>query len=432
MAADTAAKRFSAMNMGSPWRGLNVMPDATIPQGERQAAMYWYSGILFLIPTPPIIVAVEAFSLGSQAARYNVMMGDTYGRNAIPLNDLVSFELSRQVNGVGYLSIVLPDYRPFDTWKWLNRIAIHRSLGGPEALEGETLWLLMDWHRILTPANEELVELECFDLNWLLGSRGVANFAGTPYTDKTDNAGDIMKAIVREQLGSLASDTSRDLSAYLNVQADLGDGASLTKQFAWRNSVLTVLQDLAQTSAERGEYLAFDVTATALDGAFSFQTYPQQRGVDRRGLITFTPPAISDIRVSQIHSKERTFAYALGKDELTARRIQTASDAARMALSPFARVESLLQASNVGSAAALLATAQGGVRDGRPYTAFSCRLNDTDSLRFRVHYNFGDFANAEYKNELHECRLDAYAINFERDSGEEVNAALRAETSLEA
>ena len=47
MAADTAAKRYSAMNISSPWRGLNVVPDAAIPQGERQAVMYFYSGILF-------------------------------------------------------------------------------------------------------------------------------------------------------------------------------------------------------------------------------------------------------------------------------------------------------------------------------------------------------------------------------------------------
>lgn len=46
MPADTAAKRYSAMNMASPWRGLNVVPDAAIPQGERQAAMFFYSGIL--------------------------------------------------------------------------------------------------------------------------------------------------------------------------------------------------------------------------------------------------------------------------------------------------------------------------------------------------------------------------------------------------
>ena len=45
MPADTAEKRFSAMNLASPWRGVNVTPSA-VNQAERQAVMYMYSGIL--------------------------------------------------------------------------------------------------------------------------------------------------------------------------------------------------------------------------------------------------------------------------------------------------------------------------------------------------------------------------------------------------
>ena len=45
MSADTAAKRYSAMNQASPWRGLNVVPDVTIPDGERWAAMFLYFDI---------------------------------------------------------------------------------------------------------------------------------------------------------------------------------------------------------------------------------------------------------------------------------------------------------------------------------------------------------------------------------------------------
>lgn len=45
MPADTAEKRFSAMNISSPWRGCSVVPSA-INQAERQAVMFMYSGIL--------------------------------------------------------------------------------------------------------------------------------------------------------------------------------------------------------------------------------------------------------------------------------------------------------------------------------------------------------------------------------------------------
>jgi len=46
MAADTAQKRLSAMNIKCPWRRSGVIPDGTIDQGDRQGVFFMYSGIL--------------------------------------------------------------------------------------------------------------------------------------------------------------------------------------------------------------------------------------------------------------------------------------------------------------------------------------------------------------------------------------------------
>lgn len=43
---DTANKRMSAINVGSPWRGLLPIPDGVISQGDRQHAALMYAGIL--------------------------------------------------------------------------------------------------------------------------------------------------------------------------------------------------------------------------------------------------------------------------------------------------------------------------------------------------------------------------------------------------
>lgn len=53
--ADTSAKRFSAMNIAIPWRGINALPTGAIDQAERQAVLRYYSGILFLssVAGPP-------------------------------------------------------------------------------------------------------------------------------------------------------------------------------------------------------------------------------------------------------------------------------------------------------------------------------------------------------------------------------------------
>lgn len=54
MAIDTVGKRFSALHIGCPWRGVCVLPDGAIDQGDRQAAAYLYAGILL----PAVVVFV--------------------------------------------------------------------------------------------------------------------------------------------------------------------------------------------------------------------------------------------------------------------------------------------------------------------------------------------------------------------------------------
>ena len=46
MPVNTRAKRSSAINLRSPWRGLWPAPDASVGQGDRQAVAFLYSGIL--------------------------------------------------------------------------------------------------------------------------------------------------------------------------------------------------------------------------------------------------------------------------------------------------------------------------------------------------------------------------------------------------
>lgn len=46
MAADTARKRYSAMHMGCPWRGILPLPDGTVAQGDRQTVLLLYAGEL--------------------------------------------------------------------------------------------------------------------------------------------------------------------------------------------------------------------------------------------------------------------------------------------------------------------------------------------------------------------------------------------------
>lgn len=54
MAVDTAAKRSSAINVGSPWRGLLPPPDGTVGQPDRQHVAFMYAGIEAEDPAPVV------------------------------------------------------------------------------------------------------------------------------------------------------------------------------------------------------------------------------------------------------------------------------------------------------------------------------------------------------------------------------------------
>jgi hypothetical protein len=47
---DTAAKRISGANIGSPWRGLGYFPTGTVDGPERLAFAFMYSGITASAP----------------------------------------------------------------------------------------------------------------------------------------------------------------------------------------------------------------------------------------------------------------------------------------------------------------------------------------------------------------------------------------------
>ena len=64
MPADTSLKRYSAMHIAAPWRGLNIVPLVGGSQGERQAALYFYSGLLASAPPGPASILFSAMNIG--------------------------------------------------------------------------------------------------------------------------------------------------------------------------------------------------------------------------------------------------------------------------------------------------------------------------------------------------------------------------------
>jgi hypothetical protein len=62
VAIDTPGKRFSAVNVGSPWRGLAYFPTGTVDASERLAVAFLYSGIAATAPVqvPDVVGETQA------------------------------------------------------------------------------------------------------------------------------------------------------------------------------------------------------------------------------------------------------------------------------------------------------------------------------------------------------------------------------------
>ena len=112
----------------------------------------------------------------------------------------------------------------------------------------------------------------------------------------------------------------------------------------------------------------------------------------------------------------------------SSRAIRAASDATRIGLSPFGRIEGLKEARNTASLIALSDEAEALLKAGLPVNSLTAKVQDVGGARFRQDYDFGDRLTVQMYDETFDCRLSAYSIAYDRDRGETVRIALRSET----
>lgn len=365
--------------------------------------------------------------------RYLLTLRSATGNRLADIRDFSRLDLALVVNAVGSLVVNVPSrYEDllFDRNGLVvdNRIEVFRYAGGASRLLGDKIWFIRDGQR---PSSGQVssiqVMAECS--TGLLNRRIVAYAAASAEATKSDQADDMMKAIVRENLG-VSAGTGRNLSTYLSVQADMSHAGVVDKAFS-RRIVLNVLQEIAQQQALGGTYLAFDIVRTG-DSTMEFRVYEEQRGTDHRTtsqyplLMGRQYGNIIEDQLEYLHGQEITFVYAGGQGEEAARLIATASDTTRIARSPFNRIERFVDGRMIETAGALADDAEAALREGRPGLVFRGRLQDTQSVQFGVNYNWGDYLTVAFRGDQFDCRLEAVHIRMD-EGGEEIDAWLVAE-----
>lgn len=353
---------------------------------------------------------------------------DLFTNTGIALGSVqpIEGEYSLVERGVGVLSLVLPPSVPLSYLQKDGRLQMYRSIdGGSPYLEGDATWLIRRRQQVLQ-GRERLIRVWAVHVNDLLRRRIVAYAAGSSQASKSDQADDMVKAIVRENL-TAPTDTARTMSG-LSVQADLAAGPSIDKSFSRRN-VLKVCQDICDTAAALGTYLGFEVRTVGT--SLVFLTYTGQRGLDRTegsaSYLRVSPStgAIAESSLDEDWTEEITYMYSLGQGEGTSRQTGTAQNSGAEGFSPFGRVEDTYQANNVDATSAsaqaqLDDVAAAALYKQRAREVYEARGQESPQFRYGRDYRWGDLLTINDFGRSFDVRVNPVRVSFGR-GGEQID-----------
>jgi hypothetical protein len=277
------------------------------------------------------------------------------------------------------------------------------------------------------------------DFTELLNRRIVAYRAEQSQTQKTDNADDMMKAIVRENLGSSSGTdyagspvVGRDLTGLgFGVQQDLSLGPVLDKSFPWRNVLLT-LQEIAEAARVAGTPIYFDIVRLS-ETSIQFQTFGDPPGIDRSA--TSSSPITLGLAYGNLGmpsltfdwSREFSHIYAGGEGDSAAnsRLLTDLGDTSRQNQSIWNRREGWIDSKQDTTANQLTNSARAALELGRPRKLFNGVILDTSGNRYMTHWDLGDMVTVDYLGHRFDALISVVNVRVESSGSESVTGVLR-------
>lgn len=374
---------------------------------------------------------------------YIIELRDPLGNHLLTLDRFLRLTYSMTTNAVGELQVVLPGDIDSSLLGEDYRIEVWRRMDNQDPyLDGDQQWFIRKVEQTFparAPSTYIVTAVSALDL---LRRRIIAYYSGSSQAFQIGYATATLANLVRDNLvaidtavrdprtGGIAQTIGANLDAYLAI-APTTDSAILVGKACARDNLLTTCQEVANTSAQDGQYVAFDVIWNGT--ILVFQTYLDQRGADRRfpggtNPILLSPDfgSFADMTFIRDYTKEITVAIAGGPGGASARAIQVDYDPVRVVASPFNRIESLVVGSQSTTDGSLLDAATSAVRSGRPRISFVGRIQQTSGVQYGRDWGWGDYLTASNGDINIDARVDAVTVTFE--SGEEtIEAWLRGE-----
>lgn len=364
---------------------------------------------------------------------FEIWLSDAQGTRLALLDRVQSLTYVLSVNHVGWWSLTLPESALRSSVLRPDLIlSVWRDTGSK--LRAEFAGFVRQWEYFDNTAGATYLTLAGPTVLELLDRRIIAYTAGSAEAAQTDHVDDMMKAIVRQNLGSSAS-AARDLTDYgLMVQADTSLGLSLERRFAWQN-VLTVLQNLSEASVAQDAPIYFDIVPIFSANAITleFQTFPDQRGVDRRyssgAPIVFGKEwgNLANPRLVFDYSDERNYIYVGGQGEGAFRQVEEITNAVRTGASVWNRRELFLQAADEETTAGLQNRGQAALENCAPKMRFNGSLLSVPGCLYGEDWFLGDRVTASYAGRQFDGMITPVRVSLSEEGEEQVDSRLEVE-----
>lgn len=351
----------------------------------------------------------------SNGGSYEVWLAVANGPRIELLDEVDYFTYVKSLARPGTFYVSTPDIYPDHFWAPDRVLQFWRRGRQQPRSRLDFFGLLRRWIYATDAQGRKRVLLYGLDQNTLLDRRIVTYYAGHHFAQADAEADDVMKLLVRHNLGDLTdvagtwtpySSADRDLSdAGFEVQVDLSAGPVISKAFAWRQVGL-VLRDLATMSRAKGTEVFYWVRVAGVDrnGAVTlrFETSTHYPGLDRtrdgtRPLLFGEDYGnVANASLEYNYLDEANHIYAGGQNQGMDRTIEQAADELAERVSPWARIERFRDARNIPDDQVQDA-ADETLAESRPVIRFEGDILDTPMTPYG-NWNLGDLITVAHRN----------------------------------
>lgn len=389
------------------------------------------------------------------SVRYELWLTDDTGHRLGLLKNMAFMNYTRAVHQFGTLSFGLPfqpfarEYLPWFRPDW--RVEVWRSAAYGIPMRREDVFLLRKPEVYTRQDNTQIIQFYGRNGRDLLNRRFVIQRAGTQWTEKTDYADDLMKAIVREQMlydSALDEDGASDNTRAwprneFTVQGDVSLGPSRTLAFDGKR-VLDVLKDINAYTLQAYKddpdnklRVFFDVVPQELnpednDSAstlgWQFVTRAGLYGADRTNELEFSldNENIKTPSYAISHLDEVNSVFVLGNGRGATQIIENVQDSSRVSASNWNRCEGVVSASSETTATGLQHAGTAELEKGKPVESLPLVfLNTTGSSTtprslYGLDWDLGDRLRVSYASKQFEAEVNLVFVSVDEDGVEEI------------